>query len=318
MSATVVAGAALLDAITGDPKPLYQRFPHPVTVMANSLTVIELRLNRPDWSNRARRTLGAISIVAWVGAWGGAAAIVAAALSGPVGTVVLLILASTLLAGRDLMDHVRAVVAPLEPPQDIEAARAAVGEIVGRDASVLDAAGLSRGALESLCENLSDGFVAPLFWFVVAGFPGLVCYKAINTADSMIGHRNARFTDFGWAAARVDDLVNLVPARLTAMLIALAAWPEGRTGQAWTTAWRDARRHLSPNAGWPEAAMAGALDLRLGGPRRLGDQDVDGAWLGDGREDAGTEDLRRGLRVAGRVWIGLILLLLSMALVEVW
>ena len=306
MTATLIAGALIVDAVVGDPKRLYARVPHPVTLMAGSLMALERRLNRPAFSPDRRRILGVLALGLYLAVWGTGAVLLADALSGPAGTIALILLASTLLAGRDLINHVRAVMDALAPPQDLEAARAAVSQIVGRDVSVLDAPGIARGALESLAENFSDGLVAPLFWFAVAGFPGLVCYKAINTADSMIGHRDERFAAFGWAAARLDDAANLVPARLTAGLIALAAIPEGRTGAVWAAAWADARKHLSPNAGWPEAAMAGALGLRLGGPRRYGEEAVDGAWFGTGRDDADALDIGCGVRLVTRAWLMLV------------
>lgn len=315
MSAVVIAGAMALDALTGDPKSLYGRIPHPVTVMARTLSALEARTNRAEDCPERRRGLGTLSTALYLVGWTCLATLIDWVLSGPVGSLVLIALASTLLAGRDLIDHVGAVAAALENETDIAPAREAVSGIVGRDTSALDRPAIVRAATESLAENLSDGFVAPVFWFAVAGFPGLVCYKAINTADSQIGHRNARYGAFGWAAARLDDLANWVPARLTAALLSVAAFPERRSGVAWRTACRDAPLHLSPNAGWPEAAMAGALAIRLGGPRRYGDREVDGAWFGDGREEAGPADLKRALLLARRVWVGMVLSALAVALV---
>lgn len=316
MSAVVIAGAMALDAVTGDPRSLYARVPHPVTLMARSLVALETRLNRPEDADSRRRTLGVVSLVVYVGGWTALGVGLARLLDGPMGTLLLIALASTLLAGRDLLDQVGAVAEAMDGPEDLTATRAAVGRIVGRETASLDRPAVARAAIESLAENLSDGFVAPVFWFAVAGLPGLVAYKAINTADSLIGHRNARYQAFGWAAARLDDLANWVPARLTAALLALAATREGRAGEAWSTARRDARRHLSPNAGWPEAAMAGALGIRLGGPRRYGAERVDGAWFGSGREDADTSDLSRALQLARRVWVALIATALTVALIS--
>ena len=179
----------------------------------------------------------------------------------------------------------------------------AVGRIIGRKTANLDEAAISRASIESLAENFSDGITAPVFWYLLAGLPGLLVYKMVNTADSMIGHRSDRFRDFGWAAARLDDLLNLIPARLTALLFALVAIPLGKPGAALTTAWRQARNHTSPNAGWPEAAMAGALDVRLGGPRTYpGNLTVDGAWFGDGIE-AGPRQIPRALKLGFFAWI---------------
>jgi len=190
--------------------------------------------------------------------------------------VILLVLAATTgLAQRSLHDHVAAVVRPLAAG-DLPAARVAVSAIVGRDTQALDENGVSVAAIESLAESFCDGVVAPAFWFLVAGLPGLLICKAINTADSMIGHRDARYRDFGWAAARADDLMMLVPARLSGLLLAAA----GRGGLA--VMWRDAGKHASPNGGWPEAAMAGVLGRRLGGPVSYESEPSDRAWLGDG------------------------------------
>jgi adenosylcobinamide-phosphate synthase len=193
---------------------------------------------------------------------------------------------------------VRAVAAGLD--QGLAEGRRAVSRIVGRDPDRLDAPAVARAAIESLAENLSDGVVAPLFWAVLLGLPGIVAYKAINTLDSMVGHKSPRHLAFGWASARADDLVNLLPARLTGLLLALAA---GRAAaRAWRAMRRDAGLHRSPNAGWPEAAMAGALGLRLAGPRVYGGNRVEDAWMGDGRAEATAADIRRGLGLAWRAW----------------
>jgi adenosylcobinamide-phosphate synthase len=204
--------------------------------------------------------------------------------------------ASTLLAQRSLDAHVRAVADALEQ-NGIEAGRRAASMIVGRDTHNLDEAGVSRAAIESLAENFSDGVVAPLFWLLVTGLPGSLIYKAINTADSMIGHRSDRYLDFGWASARTDDLVNLPASRLAALWLVLAslALPGLSSRCAIKTIWRDAKRHRSPNAGWPESAMAGALGLRLGGPRAYEGAMSDQLWIGDGREQANIQDIRRAL-----------------------
>src|SRR6185437_13596178 len=179
------------------------------------------------------------------------------------------------------------------------AACEAVAMIVGRDPESLDDSGVSRAAIESCAENFSDGVVAPVFWLALLGLPGLFVYKAINTADSMIGHRTPRHRDFGWAAARLDDLFNRVPARLAGMLVALAAPVVGGSMlTAVTIMWRDARKHRSPNAGWPESAMAGALGVALAGPRRYGESIVDDPFLNAaGRTNAVPDDIGRALKI---------------------
>jgi adenosylcobinamide-phosphate synthase len=198
----------------------------------------------------------------------------------------------------------------------VEGGRAAVAHIVGRNPEALDEAGVARAAIESLAENFSDGVVAPAFWCALFGLPGIAAYKAVNTADSMIGHRTERHRAFGWAAARFDDLINLPASRLSAVWIALAAMMlETGAGTAMRTALRDAPLHRSPNAGWPEAAFAGALGLKLAGPRIYGPTRVDDAWMGDGRADANSSDIRRALalyRIACALQIATLALLVGL------
>jgi adenosylcobinamide-phosphate synthase len=225
----------------------------------------------------------------------------------PFGIFIVALAASTLLAQRSLHRHVVAVATALET-EDLGAARSAVSHIVGRDTAALDAAGIARAAIESLAENFSDAVVAPVLWLAIAGLPGIAVYKTINTADSMIGRRTKRHETFGWAAARLDDLVNLPASRLAALLLIAAAAPrkDGSSVAAWQTVWLDAPRHRSPNAGYPEAAMAGALGLSLAGPRVYGGVRVDDAVMGGGRWDATAADVRRALslyRIADAILI---------------
>jgi adenosylcobinamide-phosphate synthase len=213
-----------------------------------------------------------------------------------VGLLLVALAASSLLAQRSLHAHVARVAAALETG-GVEAGRAAVSHIVGRDVSVLDEAGVARAAIESLAENFSDGVVAPAFWLALGGLPGGAIYKAVNTADSMIGHRTPRHEHFGWAAARLDDLLNLPAARLSALLlVAAAALTKGASAaDASGAVRRDASRHRSPNAGYPESAMAGALGLKLAGPRAYAGVQVEDAFMGDGRREATAADIRRAL-----------------------
>jgi adenosylcobinamide-phosphate synthase len=207
------------------------------------------------------------------------------------------VLATTLLAQFDLYRHVRAVYVGLEA--GIDKGRQAVSRIVGRDPEQLDESGVTRAAIESLAENASDAVVAPAMFLALFGLPGIALYKVVNTADSMLGHKSPRFIDFGWASARLDDLVNLIPARLTGLLFAGAAslTNPAAAADALARMWYDARRHVSPNAGWPEAAMAGALNIRLGGPRSYDGALVELPWLGNGRIDLDRRDIRRALRL---------------------
>ena len=297
MFPTLAFLALLIELMLGYPDWLVRSIGHPVTWMGRLIEALDHKLNHEEDSPTRRRAAGAIAIVALIAVAG----LVAYALEHnlprlPFGLLVLAVLASTLLAQRSLYAHVARVAVALE--QDgLEAGRKAVAQIVGRDPEALDESGVARAAIESLAENFSDGVVAPAFWMSVAGLPGAAIYKAINTADSMIGHRTPRHADFGIAAARLDDLVNLPASRLAAVLIVAAAWFADRTSaaNAWRAVQRDAPHHRSPNAGYPEAAMGGALGLALAGPRRYGGVLVDDAMMGDGQRDANAADIRAAL-----------------------
>ena len=294
----VVLAALLIDAAAGDPAWLYRRVPHPVVLLGRLVDLCERILHAP--SPRWRGVLGGAATVATVA---GAAVAVAWSLDRFVvaqwshGWVLEAVIASTLVAFRGLHDHARAVAAALE--RSLAEGREAVSHLVGRDPASLDEAAIARGAIESVAENFSDGVVAPLFWYVVAGLPGLFAYKAVNTLDSMIGYRTERYRHFGTTAARVDDLANFLPARLAgAYFVAAACLLPGANGRrAWRVMLRDAGKHRSPNAGWQEAAVAGALDVALAGPRRYPHETVDDAWMGDGRARLGADDIRRCLHL---------------------
>jgi len=308
--------ALLIDAAIGDPAWLYRRLPHPAALLGRLIAWLDRSLNRdgdPEATRRGRGVVAVIVLVAVAAAAGWAIAVVLHDL--PLRSLWLALVMSTLLARRSLEQHVAAVADGLER-SGLAAGREAVGHIVGRDPDSLDEAGVSRAALESLAENFSDGVVAPAFWAVLFGLPGLIAYKAINTADSMIGHRTPRHAAFGWAAARLDDLVNLAPARLAGLLLVVAALvhPDADAGRAWKAMWRDARRHRSPNAGWQEAPLAGALGLALAGPRRYHGAVVEDAWMGEGgRREATAADIRRGL-VLYRLAAALVIVLVAAAL----
>ncbi len=294
--AELALAALLLEAATGYPAFLYRAIGHPVTWMGALLAALESRLNRAAAPSWRRRAFGILALAVLLCA-AMAPAFVLGYLPGLAGTAVLILAAGSLPAQRSLHDHVRAVAAALQT-DGLAAGRRAVSAIVGRNPDSLDEAGVARAAIESLAENFSDGIVAPAFWLVLGGLAFATGYKAINTADSMIGHRTPRYAAFGWAAARLDDAVNLPASRLSALFLVLAAAVAGESaGGAMRAVWRDARHHRSPNAGWPEAAMAGALGLRLAGPRVYGDTLVDDAFMGDGRREAGAADIVRALRV---------------------
>jgi adenosylcobinamide-phosphate synthase len=292
--------AIALDAVTGDPPWLYRALPHPVVLIGRIIGWLDGRLNRPGAADRARRRRGILAVLVVVAAAVAVGWAIAAALAHvPFGWALQALVMSSLIAQHSLYIHV-AMVARGLARDGLAGGRGAVARIVGRDPESLDQAGVARAAIESLAENFSDGVVAPVFWAALFGLPGLLAYKAINTADSMIGHRTPRHAAFGWAAARLDDAANLIPARLAGLLITGAALlvPGARAGRAFRAMWRDAPRHRSPNAGWQEAAMAGALGLALAGPRRYGGRVVEDAWMGaGGRTDAGPADIRRALRL---------------------
>jgi adenosylcobinamide-phosphate synthase len=294
----VLAGAALiLEILVGYPQWLFAAIGHPVTWMGKLITVLNQRLNREGASPRRRRSAGVFALLLLLFATLMVSAPLALATRSSLGFVACALLASSLLAQRSLATHVRAVAEALETG-GLESGRRAVAMIVGRNPASLDEAAVARAAVESLAENFADGVVAPAFWIVVLGLPGGALYKSINTADSMIGHKTERFRAFGWAAARLDDLVNLPASRLAALwLVAAAVLVGGNPRRAVLTVWRDAGKHRSPNAGWPEAAMAGALGFALAGPRVYGDTRVLDAYMGDGRPDLGPKDIRAALRL---------------------
>ncbi len=289
--------ALAVDALLGEPARLYRRVPHPVAVLGSLITALERRLWQEGQPQPRRRDAGRVLVVLLLAV---ATAVGLAATwllhQGLAGWVATGLLASALLAQRSLTDHVLAVARGLET--DLHKGRAAVALIVGRDPEALDAPGVARAAIESAAENASDGVYAPVVWWLLLGPIGLVGYKTVNTLDSMVGYRSERYQDFGRAAALLDDRVNWLPARLTAALI-LAAAP-GRV--RWSDIVANAPKHRSPNAGWPEAAMALALDARLAGPRVYAHGTVDDAWIGHGRSDLDAADIRRAVTLLWRVW----------------
>ncbi len=300
----MVGVALVVDRLLGDPPGLWQRVPHPVALMGRCVDFLDARLNDPNATFAQRRQQGVVAVLCLVAGAAALGTLLHAVLGrSPVGIAIEALLVAVLLAQKSLVDHVAAVERALQS-DGIEAGRTAVAQIVGRDVTVLDEAGVARAAIELAAENFSDGVAAPAFWFLVLGLPGVIVFKVVNTADSMIGHRSARHEAFGWAAAHLDDVLAFVPARLSALLIAAAAAVTGRSaGAAIRAALDDASKHKSPNAGWPEAALAGALGLALGGPRRYGEVEVDGAWLNPaGRQDARPPDIGAAIRLIDAAW----------------
>ncbi len=301
----------LVELALGYPQALLRVIGHPVTWIGWLIGALDHFLNRDGDGKVWRRIAGILTVLVVLAIVGAIAYLLQHVLLRlPFGIFAVALLASTLLAQRSLYRYVADVATALETG-GVEAGRAAVSHIVGRDAATLDASGVARAAIESLAENFSDAIVAPVLWMIVAGLPGAVIYKAINTADSMIGHRSKRYADFGWAAARLDDLVNLPASRLAALFLVAAAATGLRfdVGAAASATWQDASRHRSPNAGYPEAAMAGALGLALAGPRVYGGVAVDDAVMGFGRRNADAADIRRALELFRRADAMLIVLL---------
>lgn len=287
-TALLLALALGLDAVMGEPKWLWARLPHPAVVMGRGVRFFDDRFN----AGAARRVKGAMSILVLAAGAG-----LAGWLVQQCGAVVTVLAAAILLAQKSLVDHVAAVATGLR--QSDQAGRDAVAMIVSRDVQDAPASSVARSAIESLSENFSDGVIAPAFWFLIGGLPALAIYKMVNTADSMVGYLTPRHAAFGWASARSDDLLNWIPARLTGALIALV----GGVLQAWGAIARDAGLHRSPNAGWPEAAMARSLNIALAGPRIYHGTLRDLAWVnGDARQTLTPADIDDAVAIVWKAW----------------
>jgi len=304
--------ALAIDALIGWPDALYRKIGHPVTWLGKLISHMDKSLNRMEWHPPTRRLMGLLTAAFIILICIVSGQIIQNAVGqGILGFLISVLLAWPLLASRSLYSHVKDVAQPLEL-MDLRSAREAVSMIVGRDPKQLDTAGVGRAAIESLAENTSDGVVAPIFWGLIFGLPGILAYKAINTMDSMIGYKTPKHLDFGWAAARIDDLANWVPARLTGLIIAMMS---GTPNTAFQTIRRDAGKHRSPNAGWPESAMAAALGVRLSGPRSYHDKQTNDPWLyAEGRDVEGS-DVTRALAVFKRSMFCLAGLLAIVALI---
>jgi adenosylcobinamide-phosphate synthase len=293
--------AILIDAVVGDPETIYKRVWHPVVWFGKFISRLERLLYPPERDAKKEYRAGLKLVVRLVAVVGiGAFTIHFMLTKFEYGWVVESILASTLIAQRSLYLHVKVVAVALIE-QGIEAGRAAVSMIVGRETKTIDEPAVTRAAIESCAENFSDGVVAPLFWYALLGLPGLAVYKAINTADSMIGHRNDHYENFGKVAARLDDVVNWPAARIAGCAVAISSWFLGgasATQRAFKVMFRDARQHRSPNAGWPEGAFSGALNIALAGPRTYDGERVDGHWVGgEGERNPDAAFINAALRL---------------------
>jgi adenosylcobinamide-phosphate synthase len=317
MSIATTLLALLIEATAGYPERVLAAIGHPVIWFGSLIDRLDRTLNRPERSGVFRKAAGFAALFVIVAVPAAAAFTVQwTLLLLPYGFVFVGLLASSLIAQRSLHEHVQRVADALDR-EGLEGGRKAVSQIVGRDPQSLDEAGVARAAIESLAENFSDGVVAPVFWLAVGGLPGGAAYKAVNTADSMIGHKTERHRDFGYASARFDDLVNLPASRLSALLIVGAAAMVDRAAasRAWRAVMRDARKHHSPNAGWSEAAVAGALDLSLAGPRVYDGVTEDDAFMGSGRREANVQDIRAALKLYRRADALLIVIVAALTLI---
>jgi adenosylcobinamide-phosphate synthase len=295
----------VIDALFGEMRPLFRTVPHPVVLAGRAIGWFDRRLNRPIRGFGARRVRGILTVIVLVGIAGGLGwGLQYVCRDTLAGAAVEVLAIGIMMAQRSLYDHVAAVGAGLVHG-GVVSGRLAVSQIVGRDPETLDGPGIARAAIESLAENFSDAVVAPAFWYLAAGLPGLFAYKMANTLDSMIGHRSEKYRAFGWAAARLDDVLNLPAAPIAGLLIAAAAAFDRGTSalHALRIMLRDGRKHRSPNAGWPEAAMAGALGLALAGPRHYHEGTVEDLFLGDGTPIATAPDINRALQLFFRAYL---------------
>jgi adenosylcobinamide-phosphate synthase len=307
----ILIAACGIEAVLAYPALVFGAIGHPVSWIGALISRLESRLNPPDYSATMRRAAGVVTVLLLIAvSLGVGLALEMAVRSVPIlGFVLAVVIVAALIAAGSLDQHVRAVAVALRN-DGLAGGRQTVAKIVGRDPEVLDQATICRAAIESLAENASDGVTAPALWYLIGGLPGMIAYKAINTADSMIGHMSERYHAFGWAAAKLDDLVNWPASRLTGLMFIAAASvvPGASPSSAWQAFCRDARLHRSPNAGWPEAAMAGALGLRLAGPRVYDGVEVDDHWMGDGRTEATPEDIDRALTIYRTAFAGTLMI----------
>ena len=299
----LLAIGMILDALFGEPNWLWSRISHPVVVIGKLVTLGDQQLNKPN-AKKAKGVVFLFMLLTISGLLG--------ATLNQLGPIIQTLLIAILIAQKSLVDHVGAVAAGLR--RSLAEGKKAVSLIVGRDFAEMDEAQVTRAAIESAAENFSDGVIAPIFWYMVAGLPGLIIYKAVNTADSMIGYKTEKYIDFGWAAARFDDLLNFIPSRLSAVLL---CWSTGNfLLRGWCDIVSDARLHRSPNAGWPEAAMAKALQIALAGPRSYDGTLQEFAWVNEGaNKHANAHDIERAVRTLWSAWALWLLIVLILSLI---
>ena len=305
--------ALCIDRLIGWPDFLFRRFSHPVVGIGHLISLFERNLNKTTWSTSLRRTTGFLTLLFLMVGFAILGFFILLIIpEGPIGVLVTSFLVWPLIAAKSLADHVAAVAEPLKA-NDLPEARQAVSMIVGRNSNQLGSNDIARAALESLAENTSDGVTAPLFWGVLLGFPGVLIYKFVNTADSMIGYKNERYRDFGWASARIDDLVNYIPARLTSFMYAIIS---RNTLRVLRITFRDASQHRSPNAGWPETSVAASIGVKLSGPRIYEGVKTNDPWLNNDGRDPTVNDLFSGLKLFDRFLWAIIFLLLLCSIIS--
>lgn len=311
---SAVVFAMILDAVIGWPKSLFKIISHPVVGIGHMISAFDIRLNNPDYSNVKRKLLGLVTtlVLCAIAVLAGSVLFYFLSLL-PFSIIFFTLAVWPMLAIRSLYDHIHQIEIPLMSG-DIEEARTYVGYIVSRDPTTMDEAAIARASLESLSENTSDGVIAPLFWAALLGLPGLYLYKTVNTLDSMVGYKNEKYLYFGWASARLDDLLNLVPARLTALFMAIVS---GAFLKVVKATLKDAGKHRSPNAGWPEAAMAAALDIRLSGPRRYDGEMTTDPWVNEGAPDPDGNSFGKALLLYKKtIWLSGVILILLFAFIQ--
>ena len=295
MTLSCILLALILDAFLGEPVWIWSKIPHPTVIMGKIIKWCELKYN-----NGINRKNKGILFIAFM--------VIFLAIFGylierlPFSAIWKILIVAILLSHKSLTEHVTAVSLGLQ--KNLSQGRTAVAMIVGRDTANLAETDIARSAIESAAENFSDGIIAPLFWFLIGGLPGILIYKFVNTSDSMIGYKNIQYNQFGWAAARLDDLLNWIPARLSGLLICVVH----QNNSALNIMWRDAKLHRSPNAGWPESAMAGVLDVSISGPRSYEGVIKNYPFVNvDGKKKLTAVDIDNAVDVLWRYWGGLVL-----------
>ena len=292
----------VIDALLGEPKWIWSRVMHPIVMIGKIISLADKLLNRA--SHRKLKGIFFLFLLILLGLFTGW-------LLSQFGGFTEIIVIAILIAQKSLSEHVISVASALRI--SIAEGRLAVSKIVGRDTCNMDEPQVVRAAIESASENFSDGVIAPVFWYMIGGLPGMVVYKCVNTADSMIGFKTETYVDFGWASARFDDLLNWLPARLSAFVLLMSGGNILLNG--WTDIASGAKLHRSPNAGWPEAAMASLLNVALAGPRSYEGRLQDFDWVNkNGNRSASPYEIERAVRMLWLAWSIVFVIVLGLSL----